>query len=160
MSIVPRENQSVKINQPLEILGQFGINLTLGFGTLVLFSFLRPRNVTIYSPKQFAPKDKQPPKIEENKLWGWVKPVLKADDSSLLKEVGLDAVMFIRFIRLCRDVCLCLFVFGACIIMPIHCFGAYDVLPEDENPLQYLSVSYLKEVKKFSIFAYLFSFYK
>src|SRR5437667_10447001 len=111
MSIVPPDYQSVKISQ-IGIASQFGLNLTLGFGTLVLFSFLRPRNSTIYSPKQFAPGDKQPPKIEENKLWGWVKPVLKEDESSLIKKIGLDAVMFIRFIRLCRNVSLCLFVFG------------------------------------------------
>src|SRR5436190_12185925 len=105
MSIVPPDYQSVKIPQ-IGIASQFGINLTLGFGTLVLFSFLRPRYSTIYSPKQFAPEDKQPPKIEENKLWGWVKPVLKVDDHKLLRELGLDAVMFIRFIRLCRNVSL------------------------------------------------------
>ncbi|EXX74514.1 hypothetical protein RirG_050350 [Rhizophagus irregularis DAOM 197198w] len=149
MSIVPPEKQSIKISL-IGIVTQFGINLTLGFGTLVLFSFLRPRNVIVYSPKQFAPEDKQPPKIEENKLWGWVKPVLEANEKSLVNEIGLDAVMFIRFIKLCQNILLCLLVFGACVIMPINIFGTYRDnnydMPSKDNPLQILSVSYLEQV--------------
>ncbi|POG59516.1 hypothetical protein GLOIN_2v1467303 [Rhizophagus irregularis DAOM 181602=DAOM 197198] len=163
MSIVPPEKQSIKISL-IGIVTQFGINLTLGFGTLVLFSFLRPRNVIVYSPKQFAPEDKQPPKIEENKLWGWVKPVLEANEKSLVNEIGLDAVMFIRFIKLCQNILLCLLVFGACVIMPINIFGTYRDnnydMPSKDNPLQILSVSYLEQTNWFwahSVFTWLFS---
>ncbi|CAB4436024.1 unnamed protein product [Rhizophagus irregularis] len=163
MSIVPPEKQSIKISL-IGIVTQFGINLTLGFGTLVLFSFLRPRNVIVYSPKQFAPEDKQPPKIEENKLWGWVKPVLEANEKSLVNEIGLDAVMFIRFIKLCQNILLCLLVFGACVIMPINIFGTYRDnnydIPSKDNPLQILSVSYLEQANWFwahSVFTWLFS---
>ncbi|RGB38934.1 hypothetical protein C1646_755152 [Rhizophagus diaphanus] len=163
MSIVPPEKQSIKISL-IGIVSQFGINLTLGFGTLVLFSFLRPRNVIVYSPKQFAPEDKQPPKIEENKLWGWVKPVLEANEKFLVNEIGLDAVMFIRFIKLCQNVLLCLLVFGACVIMPINIFGTYRDnnydIPSKDNPLQILSISYLEQANWFwahSVFTWLFS---
>ncbi|GBB83946.1 hypothetical protein RclHR1_01060010 [Rhizophagus clarus] len=163
MSIVPPEKQSAKISL-IGIASQFGLNLTLGFGTLVLFSFLRPRNSIVYSPKQFAPEDKQPPKIEENKLWGWVKPVLKVTEKTLINEIGLDAVMFIRFIKLCQNVFLCLLVFGACIIVPINIFGTYRDnnydIPSKENPLQILSISYLERTNWFwahSVFTWLFS---
>src|SRR6266498_1796621 len=146
MSFVPPEKQSIKISI-FGVLSQLGINLTLGLGTLVLFSFLRPRNGLVYAPKQFISIDKQPPKIEENKLWGWVKPVLETEESLLVKKIGLDAVMFLRFIKLCRNVFLCLFVLGACIIIPINFYGAYRdnnfSIPSQDNPLEILSVSYL-----------------
>ncbi|CAI2165331.1 8471_t:CDS:2 [Funneliformis geosporum] len=90
VSIVPLESLSIKISLIGEV-SQLAINLGLGLGTLVLFSFLRPRNGIVYSPKQFASSDKQPPIIEENKLWGWVKPVLEADESLLIRKIGLDA---------------------------------------------------------------------
>ncbi|RIA91460.1 hypothetical protein C1645_724172 [Glomus cerebriforme] len=162
MSIVPPEKQLAKISL-IGIVSQFGINVTLGIGMLVLFSFLRPRNSIVYSPKQFASEDKQPPKIEENKLWGWVKPVLKEEEHLLIKEIGLDAVMFIRFIKLCQNVFLCLFMFGICIIIPINIFGTYRDnnynIPND-NPLQILSVSYLGRANWFwahSVFTWIFS---
>src|SRR2546426_3036935 len=58
----------------------------------------RPPRSTLfpYTTLFRSPEDKQPPKIEENKLWGWVKPVLKTDETNLINDIGLDAVMFIR----------------------------------------------------------------
>jgi hypothetical protein len=144
--VVPNEGQLAKISL-MGIVSQFGINLILVFGTFVLFSFLRPRNNMVYAPKQFASENaKQPPNLEEN-MWGWVKPVLNASETSLIKEIGLDAVMFIRFIKLCRNVSLCLFLFGFGVIMPANIFSTYhDNNYDIDNFLKILSISYLKQV--------------
>ncbi|CAG8521956.1 8621_t:CDS:10 [Funneliformis mosseae] len=123
-----------KIKMPEIPVSQLAINLILGLGTLVLFSFLRPRNGIVYSPKQFASPDKQPPIIEENKLWGWVKPVLEADESLLIKKIGLDAIITYQD-------------------------NNYEI-PSNGNILQILSISYIEQPNWFwthSVFTWIFS---
>ncbi|QRW25307.1 hypothetical protein RhiXN_07256 [Rhizoctonia solani] len=83
-----------------------GSNLVLWSGvsiaTVLAFNILRPRNRVIYEPKsKYHEGDKSPPKISTG-FFSWVQPLVHAKEPELLEKIGLDAVAFLRFLRLLR----------------------------------------------------------
>ncbi|KAF8756367.1 hypothetical protein RHS01_04471 [Rhizoctonia solani] len=60
------------------------------------------RNRVIYEPKsKYHEGDKSPPKISTG-FFSWVQPLVHAKEPELLEKIGLDAVAFLRFLRLLR----------------------------------------------------------
>ncbi|CAG8778794.1 8576_t:CDS:2, partial [Racocetra persica] len=124
---VGQEEQSATITIS-GMYSQLAINFSLGFGTLVIFGILRPRNGIVYAPKQkYSPEKKQPPKLESG-LFSWIKPVISVSESQLIEK-----------------------------IVPLNIYGTYrdsdNKFPESDNPLQFLSVSYLNNIQWFWIHA-------
>ncbi|CAG8607308.1 9527_t:CDS:2, partial [Dentiscutata heterogama] len=149
MSYVGQEEQSSTITIT-GMYSQLAINTALGLGTLIVFGILRPRNGIVYAPKQrYSPEKKQPPKLETG-LFSWIKPVITVPESQLIEKIGLDAVMYLRFISLCRNLFLWLFFMGICILVPLNVYGTLqdsdNKFPTSDNPLQFLSISYLISV--------------
>jgi calcium permeable stress-gated cation channel len=108
--------------------GQFGVTAIIaGLVTsavistivLILFSVLRPRHKIVYAPRlKYASEKRAPPPIGDG-LFSWLKPVYKYSDDMLLDKIGLDAVVFLRFWRMCRNIFICLGI-GACAILPFN----------------------------------------
>jgi hypothetical protein len=44
----------------------------------------------------------RPPSIESTGWLSWIRPVFKVKDEILIKRIGCDAVLYIRFVRLLR----------------------------------------------------------
>lgn len=94
-----------------------------GLVAIIAFSILRPNNSVVYQPKsKYSEDDKRPPKVEKG-FFAWcvfprrvgqaeradaeyrVKPLLNTKEEALMVTVGLDAVCFMRFLRMCRNMC-------------------------------------------------------
>jgi calcium permeable stress-gated cation channel len=105
--------------------GQFGITAIIAalvtsaaISTIVfvIFSLLRPRHKIVYAPKlKYASEKRAPPPIG-NGVFSWMRPVWQCTDEQLLEKIGLDAVLFLRFWRMCRNIFLCLAIGSAAII--------------------------------------------
>src|SRR6266542_6643564 len=107
------------------------------------------RNLTSLS---FYTYRKQPPKIEDQGIFSWLKPVLSSKEEELIEKIGLDAVMFLRFITMCRNLFFWLFLIGLGAI-GVNIYGTIKnrkEFPKTDNPLKYLSITFLrqKEVSK------------
>ena len=86
----------------------------------VVFSLLRPRHQIVYAPKiKYANEKRAPPPID-NGLLSWLKPVWQCSDDYLLDKIGLDAVLFLRFWRMCRNIFLCVGGLGTTVIIPYN----------------------------------------
>ena len=86
----------------------------------LFFSLLRPYNSTVYAPKvRHADKKHAPPEIGKG-FFAWFSPVAKTKEEELVDKVGLDAAVFLRFTRMCRDIFLFLSVGGCGILIPVH----------------------------------------
>jgi hypothetical protein len=86
---------------------------------LIVFSVLRPRHKIVYAPRlKYASEKRAPPPIDDG-LFSWLKPVYKYSDEMLLDKIGLDAIIFLRFWRMCRNIFICLGI-GACAILPFN----------------------------------------
>lgn len=108
--------------------GQFGItaiiaglltSATISGIVLLIFSILRPRHKIVYAPKvKYANEKKAPPPIDDG-LLSWLKPVWQCTDEYLLDKIGLDAVLFLRFWRMCRNIFIC-FGLGSAVMIPYN----------------------------------------
>ncbi|KAK2463127.1 hypothetical protein APHAL10511_004782 [Amanita phalloides] len=70
--------------------------------TIVVFNVLRPKNKIIYEPKVKYHVGHKPPPRASDSVFGWLPPLIHTTEPELLDKVGLDAVTFLRFLRLLR----------------------------------------------------------
>lgn len=112
---------------------------------LFLFSALRPRNNVVYAPKvKYADEKHQPPKLDKTP-WAWIRPIVSLNEGYMIEKIGLDAVVFLRFLRLCRLYLGILTVVGCGAIIPLNIIATNklkaDLTSEKTNPLLKLTVS-------------------
>ncbi|BGP43319.1 hypothetical protein JCM10450v2_007469 [Rhodotorula kratochvilovae] len=126
--------------------GAVGIQLALmvgvGLAALCAFSILRPNNSVVYQPKvKYAADEKRPPKIGKG-LLDWVAPVLKTGEQDMLATIGLDSVTYLRFLRMCRNMFLCIAALTCAILIPINVtYNLKYVNSGDRNYLLMLTMS-------------------
>ncbi|KAG8949222.1 hypothetical protein FRC03_000411, partial [Tulasnella sp. 419] len=73
----------------------------------------------IYQPKtKYYEGNKKPPAISDG-FFSWISPVIHTKEPELLEKIGLDAVAFLRFLRLMRWLFLIVGVLSAAVLMPI-----------------------------------------
>ena len=71
--------------------------------TLITFSVLRPRNKLIYEPrrKYYTAEKTRAPNIGTGFL-AWLGPIIRMKEDEVFERSGLDAVVLLRFMRMCR----------------------------------------------------------
>jgi hypothetical protein len=52
--------------------------------------------------------------------FAWVGPVMKTTEQELVRAIGLDAVVFLRCLRMCRNIFIILAVLGCGILIPVN----------------------------------------
>jgi hypothetical protein len=98
------------------------VGTSVGFTLLiaVAFSLLRPYNSVVYAPKlKHADEEHAPPPMGKG-IFAWFGPVVKTKEQDLIRYVGLDATIFLRFTRMCRNLFLVLTVVGCGILIPVN----------------------------------------
>jgi hypothetical protein len=97
-----------------------GTSIGFTFLLAIAFSFLRPYNNVVYAPRLKHADDRHAPPPVGRGIFAWVAPVLKTKEQDLVSQVGLDATIFIRFLRMCRNIFLTITILGVAIIIPIN----------------------------------------
>ena len=106
--------------QSSSIVTAFALYLGLAAGLTVLFSLVRPRHRLVYAPKtKHADEAHAPPPIGSGIL-SWIKPVTSAKEPDLMNRIGLDAVIFLRFARMLRNIFLAFGVVGLAVMLPVN----------------------------------------
>ncbi|KAG8853288.1 hypothetical protein FRB96_008373 [Tulasnella sp. 330] len=89
---------------------------------IIIFTILRPRFKAIYEPRTYVP--------EENKrvgplgaMFAWPTALLKLDIDDIKRTNGLDAYMFVRFLRMMVVIFLPLWFFSWALFLPLHAVG-------------------------------------
>ncbi|KAF8939977.1 hypothetical protein EDD21DRAFT_400195 [Dissophora ornata] len=120
MSTINTPSDALNKQQPSALAINLGTNVALSLVTLAAFCWLRPKNGVIYARKyKSLPQDKRPPKLEDG-YFSWMRPVWSCPDEVLVEKIGLDAVVFIRFVRMCRHIFLIMAVVGCGVLIPIN----------------------------------------
>jgi calcium permeable stress-gated cation channel len=98
------------------------VGTSIGFTALIAiaFSFLRPYNSVVYAPKLKHADDKHAPPPVGRGIFAWVTPVLRTTEKDIILQVGLDATIFLRFLRMCRNIFITITVLGCGIIIPVN----------------------------------------
>ncbi|KAI8868145.1 DUF221-domain-containing protein [Ramicandelaber brevisporus] len=107
-------------NKRLNILTQLTVASIICMLCLIGFAILRTRWARMYSPRMRLRKNR-PPAISPG-FFSWLSPVWRASDAFILRTVGLDALLYLRFIRMCFQLFAVMCIFGTAIIWPINIF--------------------------------------
>ena len=89
----------------------------------LVFCFLRPRNNRVYAPRAKHADEKHRPLPLEKGPFDWIKAITKAKEQDLVDKIGLDAVLFMRFLRMLRNMFVVLSIIGCGILIPVNIVG-------------------------------------
>lgn len=115
---------------------------SLGISLIVLLSWclIRPYHSAVYAPKlQNVDQKHAPPAIEKG-YFAWFKPLIKCQESDLIDKLGLDAIVFLRFLRMCRTIFFCLGVLGCLVLIPVNVTCSLKATSEPVTSSQWLSL--------------------
>ncbi|KAF7315162.1 DUF221-domain-containing protein [Mycena indigotica] len=136
-----------------QILLMSGISLA----TLVLFNLLRPRNKIVYEPKvKYHVGEKAPPTIRDT-CCGWLPPLIQTKEPELLELIGLDAVAYLRFLRLMRQLFACVAIVACAILIPID--YKYNMAHVKAAKRDFLSALTIRDVKGSKMYAHVTVYY-
>jgi hypothetical protein len=90
---------------------------------VVVFCFLRPRNSRVYAPRAKHADEKHRPLLLDKKPFSWLSAVKDVKEQDLVDKIGLDAVIFLRFLRMIRNIFCVLTAIGCGILIPINVVG-------------------------------------
>ena len=123
---------------------QTAVLSALGYsvGTMIMitlaFSFLRPHNSVVYAPKlKYADDKHAPPRIGKG-LFAWFWPVASTKEAELVEKVGLDATIFLRFTRMCRNIFSSVTIIAVAILLPANVISSKKI-PSNGNSFLNLS---------------------
>ncbi|KAF6239075.1 hypothetical protein HO173_002947 [Letharia columbiana] len=105
---------------------QIAVFSALGYsvGTMILitlaFSIMRPHNSVVYAPKlKYADDKHAPPRIGKG-MFAWFWPVASIKEAELVEKVGLDAAVFLRFTKMCRNIFTLVTIVAIAILLPAN----------------------------------------
>lgn len=74
----------------------------------------------MYAPKAKHADEKHAPPPMGKGFWSWIGPVKRAKEPTLVEKIGLDAVIFLRFTRMLRNIFLILGIIGLLVMIPVN----------------------------------------
>lgn len=97
-------------SQTLGVLTTLALGVAVAFIATIVFVFLRPKFPTVYEHRRHLNRIREyndfngarvgfPSKLPGSGLFGWIGPTLATPEDEVVSRIGLDAAMFIRFLR-------------------------------------------------------------
>ncbi|KAG0376514.1 hypothetical protein BGX24_007636 [Mortierella sp. AD032] len=104
-------------------------NGAVGVGLYFAFSIIRKWNKRIYQPRTYLinPENRSPELA--GGLLKWVEASIRVHDNMLVDRIGLDAYMFLRFLRMSAILFSAFTLVGIPILIPLNVIGGVDSLP-------------------------------
>lgn len=106
--------------QTKAVLVALGSSLGVTAAITICFSFVRPHNNVVYAPKLKHADDKHAPPPLGRGILAWIGPLWSTSEQELVDLVGMDAAIFLRFTRMCRNILVLLSILGCAILIPIN----------------------------------------
>lgn len=103
------------------------LNLIIAVVCLVLFCMLRRKHQRIYSPRQLLLETPVPVAQRTPSIFSWVLPAFFVKDSEVFQYAGIDALVHMRFLKLCFKISLVLLPYGLIVLIPINYFGGEEL---------------------------------
>ncbi|KDQ20055.1 hypothetical protein BOTBODRAFT_41304 [Botryobasidium botryosum FD-172 SS1] len=155
-SILKQYEQKVGSINPKAVGSNLLLMFAFSVGTLLAFNILRPMNKVVYQPKvKYYVGNKQPPKVRSScahsstfalnapiqirdGFFDWIPPLIRTKEPEILEKVGLDAVAFLRFLRLLRWLFLAVSILACGALIPTNVL--YHLKNNPSATVNYLSL--------------------
>ncbi|OAD07867.1 hypothetical protein MUCCIDRAFT_135153, partial [Mucor lusitanicus CBS 277.49] len=139
---------------------QFTICIVVGILLFLIFCIFRTRIPLLFSPRSNMKRHK-PPELPTS-LFGWIWPLIKISDEDMLTNVGLDALLMLKFVTMGIKIFAVCTIFGIIVFVPITMTSDYAHLGNETSPLDRLSITVIEQdsnkIIAYIIFAYVFTF--
>ncbi|KAH8929123.1 DUF221-domain-containing protein [Atractiella rhizophila] len=150
-------NEKLSKSTPQSIWTQLGLTLALSIVTLLAFSLLRPTHRVVYAPKaKYSSDDKAPPVIGKG-IFSWIPPLVNTKEDKLLDTIGLDAVTFLRFLRMGRWMFTLIAIATLGILVPIDII--YNVKNVDSSRRDFFTSITIKNVRGNALYGHVAAAY-
>jgi len=152
-SLVASYNAKLTKVGPAALLINFAIVIGISVVTLITFSVLRPRNKLIYEPrrKYYTAEKTRAPNIGTGFL-AWLGPIIRMKEDEVFERSGLDAVVLLRFMRMCRWIFTVVALLTCAVLIPISV--VYNQQRVNSRARNTLSMLTIQNVKGYSLYAY------
>ena len=103
-----------------------GLGTSAGLTILIAFAFcvIRPYNNVVYAPRAKHADSKHAPPVIPKGLFGWIPPLARTKEADLVEKVGMDAAIFMRFVRMLRNMFAVISLVGCGVLIPLYVFAA------------------------------------
>eukprot|EP00177_Eucheuma_denticulatum_P005164 GFKZ01009404.1.p1 GENE.GFKZ01009404.1~~GFKZ01009404.1.p1 ORF type:complete len:758 (+),score=103.78 GFKZ01009404.1:307-2580(+) len=141
-------------------LQALGIGLLVALILILIFGFLRPRVPDVYDHRALlnlwkSHEDFNGTRVKvvsprpENSFFGWLKPVLSMTEDEIIAKLGLDAAMYLRYLKTSFRMFAVLSLVAAAVLMPVYGTGNVknDVNADEEDQIRGLLVISLANVE-------------
>lgn len=102
------------------------LNLIIALICLILFCILRQKHKIIYAPRQLLIDTLAPGKRSQS-FFSWLFPAFTVKDDEVFLYAGIDAVVHMRFMKLCFKIALVLMPYGIIVLIPVNYYGGGDL---------------------------------
>ncbi|GJE91360.1 hypothetical protein PsYK624_075090 [Phanerochaete sordida] len=135
------QSTNLRTLAPAAVGSQVALMTVVSAATIVVFNVLRPRNKIVYEPKvKYHDGEKKPPPISDS-LFGWVSPLLHTKEPVLVEKIGLDAAVFLRFLRMMRWLFTAVALLTCAVLIPINVvYNIRNVKSADRDVLSMLTI--------------------
>ncbi|KAI7892182.1 uncharacterized protein EV154DRAFT_441952, partial [Mucor mucedo] len=142
-----------------DITSQFVICFVAGIVCFLAFCIFRTRFPVLFSPRLNMKRHK-PPELPTS-LFGWILPLIRIGDEEMLENVGLDALLMLKFIVMGIQIFSILTLLGIIVFVPITMTADYSHLTK-LTTVSRISMEVIEDgdskLIAYLIFAYIFTF--
>ncbi|KAI0369019.1 DUF221-domain-containing protein [Pilatotrama ljubarskyi] len=140
------ETTSQRTLAPVAVASQVGLMLGVSLATVFVFNVLRPKNKIVYEPKvKYHVGNKVPPRPSDSFL-GWLPPLLHTKEPELVDKIGLDAAIYLRFLRMCRWLFTAIAFLTCAVLIPVNV--AYNIKHVPSKGRDVLSMLTIRDLAK------------
>ncbi|KAL7410391.1 hypothetical protein BDY24DRAFT_443999 [Mrakia frigida] len=153
-----------KLNvSPKSVASSWILMTGLSLSIVLAFNVLRPRNSQIYAPRyEYTAEEKMRIQPPGKGFFSWIPVLWRVREDELVEKLGLDAAVFLRFLRLIRTLFLLVSIVSLGGLMPLNIiYNMRNVDAQDRSGLTILTVSAVRNDYLWGCVAasYLFTFF-
>lgn len=102
------------------ILASIASSIATSAIIFLAWCLIRPHNSIVYAPKLRHLGEKHAPPRMEPGLFAWWKPLWNSKEQDLVDKIGVDATLFLRVLRMCRNMMGILGLLGVVLVIPVN----------------------------------------
>ncbi|GMK57068.1 hypothetical protein CspeluHIS016_0309080 [Cutaneotrichosporon spelunceum] len=135
------------------VASQVGLMAAISIFTFICFCLLRPRQSKVYAPKlkygkpppdnpHDDPDYEAPPPALSGSFFAWLSPVVRIKEHEMIQNIGMDATVFLRFVRMMVGIFAVVSVYGIGLMIMYILYNrnpANHISPADRQGLSILT---------------------
>jgi hypothetical protein len=102
------------------VLASFGLSVGVSVLLLLAWCMVRPYHSLVYAPRLRHVDEKHAPPQLGKGYFSWFTPLMKCHELDLVDRIGMDAIIFLRFMRMCRTIFFWLSLVGCAVMIPVN----------------------------------------